>query len=153
MQRTPLRRKTGLKSKTPLTQYTSLKAQKPLATYSQLKTVVPLKSKQKTARKRKDPYFSVFTDNMHRCIITGAETNVDPHHIFSASRKEFSEKYGFMIPLRRDWHEGTEYSIHQDRDLELEWKIRCQEYWIHVLGKTKEEWLAECKKWYVKKAA
>lgn len=153
MQKTQLKRKTGLKAKTSLKQYTTLKTKTTLSQKSQLKTVSPLKSKQKTARKGKEPYFSVFTADMNRCIITGDTNNVDPHHIFGASRKAFSEKYGFMLPLRRDWHEGTEYSIHQDRDLELHWKIKCQEYWINVLGKTKEEWLAECQKWYIEKAA
>lgn len=141
MQKTALSRKTGLKPKTSLKRYTPLKQQSPITV------------KQKTAKKRSEPYHSIFASDMHCCIITGDTNNVDPHHIFGGCDKTFSEKYGFMLPLRRDWHEGTPYSIHQDRVLELEWKIRCQEYWCDVLGKTKEEWLRECHKWYIRKAA
>lgn len=153
MKQTPLKRKTALKAKTSLKQYTSLKAKKPLSQKSTLKSTTPIKVKQKTAQKRKEPYFSIFTEDMHCCIITGDKSCVDPHHIFSGCDKAFSEKYGFMIPLRRDWHEGTTYSIHQNRKLELEWKIKCQDYWINVLRKTKKEWLKECRMWYIDKAA
>ena len=141
MQKTPLKRKTPLKVKLPLRQKTLLQSK------------TSLKAKQKTARKRKEPYFSIFTADMHCCVITGSTEHIDPHHIFSGCDKAFSEKYGFMVPLRRDWHEGTTYSIHQDRELELRWKLKCQEYWINVLGKTKEDWLKECRMWYLGKAA
>ncbi len=107
-----------------------------------------IKVKQFTARKLNKPYFSVFTKDMHTCIITGRTDNVQPHHIFSGPRKELSEKYGFVIPLTSCWHEGTNYSIHRDRNLELKWKRRCQDYWLNKLHKTKDEWIQEFDKWW-----
>lgn len=108
----------------------------------------PIKCKQKTARKNTTPYISIFTDNMNVCYITGSTSNICPHHIFGAAKKSFSEKYGFILPLRTDWHTVTSYSIHKDRNLDLQYKRLCEEYWINELGKTKNEWIKECGCWY-----
>lgn len=134
--RTPLRAKSSLKSKTYLHAYVGLSVK------------APIKCRQKSARKLVAPYHSIFSDDMHRCIITGAEDGVDPHHIFPGSRKALSEKYGFMLPLRRDWHEGTNYSIHSDRELDLKYKRKCQDYYTEVLNKSKEDWISEFGKWW-----
>ena len=146
MKKTPLKRKTALKAYTPLKKNTSLKAYKPLKSSS------GLKCKQNTARKLNSPYWSVFTVNMKQCIITGCMedtyTRIHPHHIFGGSRKTLSEKYGFMIPLRSDWHEGSNYSIHNDRSLDLKYKCACEEYWLKTLGRTKDEWIVEFGKWW-----
>lgn len=107
-----------------------------------------IKKKQMTAKKCNKEYFSIFTPDMHKCFITGDTKNIVPHHIFGASDKTFSEKYGFMLPIRFDWHEISDYSIHEDRNLNLKYKRLCQEYWINTLHRTKEEWLTECHKWY-----
>ncbi len=87
---------------------------------------------------------------MDICVITG-EKGAEPHHIFNGANKALSEKYGFMLPLRHDWHEGTAYSIHQNKDLRLKYRTACQKYYIETLGKTKEEWIAEFGMWYVEK--
>lgn len=142
MKRTPLKRKTPLRS------YTGLKSTTQLHTYTALQAKTPLKNKQKTAKKLKGEYFSIFTDDMRRCVITGSTEQVVPHHIFGASRKALCEKYGFILPLRADWHTVSNYSIHQDRTLDLQYKIACQEYYINELHKTKEEWINEFKKWW-----
>ena len=107
-----------------------------------------LKPISKTKRNNKVAYWSIFTDRMDMCYITRDTKNVDPHHIFGASRKHLSEKYGFMLPLRRDWHETANYSIHRDRQFELKMKIKCQDYYINILHKTKEEWIEEFGKWW-----
>lgn len=119
---------------------------------TELKSSVPIKCKQKTARKLKEPYHSIFTNDLSKCIITGDLAD-HVHHIFSGSRKALSEKYGFLIPLRADWHNITPYSIHMDRDLELKYKTACQDYYINVLGKSKEEWISEFGKWWVQRKA
>lgn len=108
----------------------------------------PIKCKQMTARKLKSPYHSVFTKDMNRCLITGSTFNVHPHHIFGASLKSFSEKYGFMLPIVGYLHEGTKDAIHCNREMDLKWKRKCEEYWLNTLKKTKEEWLEEAKKWW-----
>lgn len=137
-------KRTQLKRKTPL------KAHKALRSKAGLKSRSRLKNRQKKARKRKEAYFSIFTGDMHTCYITGSTNDVEPHHIFGASRKELSEKYGFMLPLRRDWHRDTEYSIHMDRKFSVAMKMRCQEYYLRVLGKTEEDWQKEFSKWWTK---
>lgn len=144
MKRTPLKAKTPLKRKTPLKAYTPLKSSAGLTQRT------PLKRKQKTARKLKEPYHSIFTDNMDVCVITG-ERGAEPHHIFNKANKALSEKYGFMLPLRHDWHRGYAYSIHTDQELWNHYRVACQLHYITVLGKTKEDWIEEFGKWYEEK--
>lgn len=107
-----------------------------------------IKCKQKTAKKLKGEYWSVFTSDMHHCIISGTSSNVQPHHIFDAALKTFSEKYGFIIPLAGEYHTLSSEAIHNNRDLDLYWKCKCEDYWINVLDRTKEEWLKETGKWW-----
>ena len=98
--------------------------------------------------KKKTKYQSIFTEDMNKCYITGSTENVDPHHIFGAANKWLSEKYHFMLPLRRDWHTTANYSIHKDRNFNVRMKMKCQEHWLYVLRRTKEEWISEFGKWY-----
>ncbi len=153
MKKTPLKRKTPLKAHTTLKSNSTLKAKTALKAKSTLKTKSTLKCKQKTARKLSTPYKSIFSDSLDRCYITGATTNIHPHHIFGASKKALSEKYGFILPLRADWHEGTTYSIHQDRALDLKYKCLCEKYYITTLNKTKEEWIEEFGMWWEEESA
>ena len=46
---------------------------------------------------------SVFTENMDCCIYTGSYI-VERHRIFGGSNRKKSEKYGFVVPLRPDFH-------------------------------------------------
>lgn len=116
--------------------------------YKKPKLQKPIKSKQKTARKLKEPYASIFCSDMSMCYITGSRNSVCPHHIFYGPDKTFSEKYHFMLPLRSDWHTGSNYAIHNNRKFDLEMKIKCQEYWINTLGKTKDDWHKEGVQWH-----
>ena len=50
--------------------------------------------------------FSVLTDDMEHCIITG-DGNVAIHHVFNGANRKRSKKYGFLVPLRPDWHNMT----------------------------------------------
>lgn len=137
-------KKTALKRKKQLRAYT------PLKTRTGLKAKTKLTVKQKTARKGKEDYWSIFTGDMHTCYITGDIENVEPHHIFQGKAlKPLSEKYGFMLPLRSDWHRTGNYAIHRDRKLSVEYKILCQEHYISVLGKSREEWIEEFGRWWI----
>ena len=151
-----LKQKTPLKAKTGLKTYKPLKAKKSLRDSYSEKVKAGLKqpkSRYVKAYKPKYKYSSVFTDDLDTCIITGAtkalDAAIEDHHIFfgSAPNKKFSEKYGFMIPLVADWHRGTCYCIHDDHELDLYWKHKCQEYWLENIG-TKEEFIKECGKWW-----
>lgn len=92
---------------------------------------------------------------MSICYITGDSGKgqkgmraVVPHHIFGNAYKAKSEEYGFILPLRLDWHTGQKYSIHEDKNLDLKFKRLCEDHYINVLGKTKEEFIKEFGKWY-----
>ena len=107
------------------------------------------KRKYQKAYKPMYPYWSIFTDDLKTCYISKRVDSVEIHHIFGGSRKHLSEKYGFILPLTSDWHTQAPYAIHRDRELDLYYKKKCQEYWINVLHKTKEEWIEEFEKWWV----
>lgn len=143
-----LQAKTGLKTYKPLTAKTSLRDS--YAAKIKAGKVKPNKSYQKSYRP-KYKYFSIFTENLDTCIITGdtkaAGADIHVHHIFGAARKAAAEKHGFIIPLRADWHDLERYSIHQDRQLDLEYKRACEKYWLANIG-TKEEFIAEFGKWW-----
>lgn len=124
MKRTPLKRKTPLKAKTGL------------------KRTTPLKAKQKTAKKLPGKYWSIFTDDLKTCYISGTTYRVHPHHVFGGSRKALSEKYGFILPLTATLHEGTKESIHENRAFDLDMKQQCYKYYLEHIG-TKEDWLRE----------
>ena len=152
-QKTPLRAKTGLKTYSTLKAKSQLKAKKSL-TDSYAEKIKSGEKKAKSYQKAYKPkykYISVFTNDLDTCIITGATkasgAAIEIHHIFGASRKELSEKYGFIIPLREDWHTVTNYSIHQDRELDLYWKRKCQEVYLNCYG-TKEQFIEEFGKFW-----
>lgn len=60
------------------------------------------------------------------CYITGAETNLHEHHIFAGKNRNISEKCGFKVWLRADWHTMSDYGVHFNRDLDLMLKRACQ---------------------------
>ncbi len=139
----PLKR-TALKSKS------SLKSKKSLSeSYCE-----KIKSGEKTIKKTvvktstpKSRLFSIFTHDLTRCHITEDTRNIHIHHIFGASNKANSEKYGFIVPLRADWHDMADYGIHFDNELNLKYKRECQEYWLTHYG-TKEEFIKTFFKWW-----
>lgn len=157
--KTPLRAKSTLKAKTGLKCYTtlrsgsSLKANKSLRdTYAEkVKNGEKKAPKKKTAiYKPKYEYASIFTQNLNKCAITGSEKpyfDVHVHHIFGGSNKANSEKYHFLIPLRADWHDMADYGIHFNKELNLKYKRKCQEYWLLNYG-TKEEFIEVFGQWW-----
>lgn len=80
---------------------------------------------------------SVMTDDLEHCIITGSDT-VHIHHVFAGMNRKNSEKYGFIIPLRPDLHNMSNKGIHFNRELDLIWKRKCQQYFEDNFG-TREE--------------
>lgn len=93
--------------------------------------------------------WSVLVDDVSRCAITGS-TNVAIHHVFfgRTGNREKSEKYGFLLPLRPDWHNGANYGIHFDHQLDLYWKKKAQEYFESHYG-SREKFLEEFGKSYL----
>lgn len=142
-----------LKSKTPLKAKTTLKAKQSLRDSYAAKVKAGIKKPKKTYQKSYRPkykYHSIFTDDLDTCIMTGVSkdyADIHVHHIFGAANKANSECYGFIIPLRADWHDLECYSIHQDRNLELYWRRKCQEYWLDNYG-TQEEFIEIFGRWW-----
>lgn len=60
------------------------------------------------------------------CYITGATEGLHKHHIFGASNRKNSEKYGCWVWLRADWHNMSDHGVHFDRALDLRLKAECQ---------------------------
>lgn len=118
------------------------KKYKRLQSTTPLKTKIPLRSKTplkpKSAKVMSKDSYSIFTDDLYRCIITGdygkGLYGVHIHHIFGGANKTNSERFGFLIPLRCDWHDMADYGIHFDRNLDLHYKRLCEEYWLEYIG-------------------
>lgn len=153
---TPLKACTTLKSNSELhNKGSKLRQYTPLSSNSELTAKSQLKAKQKTAKKLSGEYKSIFGP-LDICVITGEKKkkigkgkwSVIPHHIFGGPNKAKSELYGFILPLRVDWHTGHVYSIHEDPDLDLKYKRLCQDYYINILKKSREDFIKEFGKWY-----
>jgi hypothetical protein len=143
MYNSTLKRKTPLKQKTALKAYTPLKAKKSLRQCQEEKAKRgEVKKTYAKPYKPKHRYESIFTKDLKRCFITGAENgfsdgeyhDIHIHHIFGASNKANSEKYHYVIPLRDDWHNMASYGVHIDRNLDLALKQICQEDFIKYHG-------------------
>jgi len=154
----PLKAKSSLKSASTLSSKSTLKTNSVLKSKSTLDTKTPLKtntsikSKQVGAKKTEGAYFSIFTgSNMSVCAITGDKSkknlHVDVHHIFAGPYKAASEKRGFVIPLRHDYHVGTNYAIHEDRSFSESVKYACAKYYVENGLGTKEDFIKEFGRW------
>lgn len=91
--------------------------------------------------------FSVLTDDLEHCIITGSN-NVAIHHVFGKSERCLSEQYGFLVPLRPDWHNMTHYSVHMDRNFNESLKRKAQTYYESHYG-SREQFIKEFGKSYL----
>ncbi len=154
-----------LKRKTPLRSKSTLKAKKGLANNTALKSNVSLRTsytvkvksgekkvkKQVVIYKPKYKYRSIFTDDLNTCYITGSRkdggADIHVHHIFGGANKANSEKYGFLVPLRADWHDMADYGIHFNKELRLKFMRLCQEYYLKHYG-TKDQFIKEFGKWH-----
>ena len=113
--------------------------------------VKPKKAIKQKAYKPVCAYWSIFTTDLDRCYITGStksEADIHIHHVFGAANKHNSERRGFIVPLRADWHDMADYGVHgKNKELDLKLKRACQEYYLEHYG-TKEEFIAEFGKWW-----
>lgn len=72
--------------------------------------------------------WSVFTDDMDTCIFTGSNV-VERHHVFSSVYRKKSEKYGFIVPLRPDYHPNGVHAGKNAKEIDTQLKQMAQEYW------------------------
>lgn len=60
------------------------------------------------------------------CFFTKDPVNLCIHHIFRGALRNKSTKYGCWIWLRPEWHNQTNYSVHNDKKLEMKLQAMCQ---------------------------
>lgn len=85
--------------------------------------------------------FSVLTDDLEHCYITGSNV-IAMHHVFNAANRDRSAKYGFILPLRPDWHNTSNYGVHSNRGLDLKFKRMAQTYYEENVG-TRKQFISE----------
>lgn len=88
--------------------------------------------------------WSVFTDDMNKCFITGIARDIERHHIFGGMQglRGKSEEYGFVVPLHKSLHPNGAFASYKNwKELDHWLKRKCQEYFIEVaqIG-TREDW-------------
>ena len=92
--------------------------------------------------------WSIFTDNMDKCIVTSAEVNIERHHIFGGTDRKKSEKYGFVVPLHASVHPNGAYRTDKNwAELDHWLKRMCQEYYIKNIG-SRDDWYNEFGRFY-----
>lgn len=75
---------------------------------------------------------SIFTDDLEHCIICGNKKD-NLHEVIYGRNRLNSMKYGFVLPLCFEHHVGVR-GIHSNRELDLFYKKKCQEYFEDNIG-------------------
>ena len=94
--------------------------------------------------------WSIFTDDMNKCIVTSAMTNIERHHVFGGADRKKAEKYGFVVPLHSSVHPNGAYRTDDNwQELDHWLKRKCQEYFIEVAKHgDRDEWYREFGRFY-----
>ena len=92
--------------------------------------------------------WSIFTDDMERCVITGRTDHIERHHVFGGTDKKRSEKYGFIAPLHASVHPNGAFCTADDwKAIDNSLKAMCQDYYLNHYG-TREDWYNEFGRFY-----
>lgn len=81
--------------------------------------------------------FSLLTDDMKKCYITGSRQDIHIHEVFFGANRKNSIKWGCCIPLRSDWHNMSSYGVHFNRELDLKLKREMQKAFEEKYGHEK----------------
>lgn len=73
----------------------------------------------------------MLTEDLKHCYYTGA-SNIHIHHIFPGSRREYSEIYGYIVPLSPWIHQLVHDKPNEDVDLSL--KQEAQRHFESYVG-------------------
>jgi hypothetical protein len=98
-----------------------------------INNVAKMKYKSNKLAKLERNRFSIFTDNMDKCIICGKVRN-DKHEIFRGANRRNSMKYGFVLPLCRECH-STKAETSEFEDF---WHRQAQLYFEKNIGSREE---------------
>ena len=90
--------------------------------------------------------WSIFTDDMDKCLVTGVKTNIERHHIFEGMQgfKKKSEELGYVVPVHASCHPNGAYRTDKNgQELDHWLKRMCQEHFIEIakLG-DRNDWYA-----------
>ncbi len=92
--------------------------------------------------------YSALVDDLEHCIVTGSN-QVAIHHIFNGNPyRSLSDKYGFIVPLRPDWHNMTPYSVHMNQEFDENLKRWAQRYYESHIG-SRSQFIEEFGKSYL----
>lgn len=68
---------------------------------------------------------SILQENKE-CFVTHDTRQLHKHHIYEGRNRQVSEKNGFWVWLRADWHNLSNYGVHSNKKFDLELKQMCQ---------------------------
>lgn len=83
--------------------------------------------------------------NERVCYITGSPVYLHKHHVYGNANRKISERNGFYVWLRADWHNASNYGVHFNKELDISLKQECQrkyeeshtrEDFINLIGKS-----------------
>lgn len=88
------------------------------------------------------------------CYFCHTTLNLHLHHIYFGPNRKISDKNGFVTYLCQEHHTGQN-GVHHNRDLDLELKRECEEWYlknhtleefIRLIGRNYIEWRQKCLK-------
>ena len=93
--------------------------------------------------------WSIFTDNMNRCIFTGYEDpvgtpypRIERHHVFGGYNRSRSEEYGYIAPLLAELHPNGAKAPKEWQEIDEHLKKACQQHYEENHG-TREDFIRE----------
>jgi len=90
------------------------------------KEVKNIKKRTYKLSKKEKNRFSILTDDLEHCIICGDKRD-NLHEVFFERNRQFSIKYGLVIPLCLKHHQ----EIHKNIELQRKWHIKRQLVFIN----------------------
>ena len=92
-------------------------------------------------------------ENTNKCYLCGRNSNfdkLDVHHVFGASNKKKSEKYGLLVLLHnKECHIFGKNSVHGNPKIGMKLKAEAQKAAMDRYGWTVEKFIEEFKKNYL----
>lgn len=82
------------------------------------------------------------------CWLCGTTDNLHSHHVYGASNRNKSEKYGLKVWLCLHHHTEGKEAIHRNRAFELNLKEIAQNYYEENIG-TRERFIKEFGRCYL----
>lgn len=77
------------------------------------------------------------------CFVTGSTEGLEEHHIlYGNGRRDKSDKYGYVIWLRFDYHNDKKHSVHKNSVFDLELKQMAQRHFEKYHG-TRDDFISE----------